>query len=126
MRGGFDFLQVRGPSTWHRMPRLPAMSLAAAGSTQADGVAIPFTGLITVTGADATKGAVLPAPSGKGDWCVVKNDDAANAVLKVYPATGGKINNGSANAALSMAAKTSAFFFSPDGTNWVTLPLLPS
>jgi cobalamin biosynthesis protein CobD/CbiB len=57
---------------------------------------------------------------------VIKNSDAANAVLKVWPATGDAINAIAANSALSMAAKTSALFVSLDGTTWYTTPLLPS
>jgi hypothetical protein len=56
----------------------------------------------------------------------VKNADAANAILKVYPDTGDAINALAANAALSMAAKTSAVFVAFDATTWYTIPLLPS
>jgi len=58
--------------------------------------------------------------------CIVKNDDTANAVLKVYPNTSDTINALSANAALSMAAKTAAVFVAYDATAWFTVPLLPS
>lgn len=102
-------------------------TVAAAGSVQGDAAAITANApsVVVVTGADATKGAILPAAF-PGAVHLVKNADAANAILKVYPATGGAINALSANAALSMAAKTSAVFMSQDGTNWVTIPLLPS
>lgn len=97
-------------------------SIAAAGSTITD-AAVLTSGFQLVTGADATKGAVLPATTGS---IIVKNADAANAVLKVYPPSGGTINALSTSAAISMAAKTSAVFSSLDGIAFYTTPLLPS
>lgn len=100
-------------------------SVAAAGSTQGDATAITETGpaLIEVTGADATKGAALPAAAA-GQVLFVKN--AAAAVLKLYPASGDAINGLAANASLDMAANTSAVLCAKDGTTWYTIPLLPS
>jgi len=101
--------------------------LAAAGSVQGDAGAVTASSpaLIHATGADATKGIVLPAAAA-GLRYMIKNADAANAVLKVYPASGDAINALSANAAISMAAKTCATFYAVDGTTWFTCPLLPS
>lgn len=101
---------------------LPPSTVAATGSVQTDAAALG-TGVNLVTGADATKGVILPTGA-NGKFILVKNN--TNAVLKVYPKTGGIINALSANAALSMAALTSAVFFTVDGLNWVTIPLLPS
>lgn len=102
-------------------------TVAAAGSTVADGGAISAGSgsLVLATGANAAKGVVLPTGAA-GDYFVIKNDDAANAVLKVYAASGGKINNGAADAALSMAAKTCATLFCIAADSWVSSPLLPS
>lgn len=101
--------------------------LAATGSGQGDAAAITVDsmGLVHVTGADATKGVILPAAAA-GKVVTIKNADAANAVLKVYPATDDAINAIAANSALSMAAKTCATFRAIDGTTWFTEPLLPS
>lgn len=126
MRMGFDFLLSRGISIFRRMPQLPVVTVTATGSSASDFAAAPISGIIHGLGADATKGIGLPTPQGVGDWCIVKNSTAANAVLKVYPPAGQKINDGSADAALSMAAKTSAVFVSIDGLGWWSLPLLPS
>ena len=106
---------------------LTVAALAAAGSAQGDaGAIVSASGaFIHATGADATKGIILPAATA-GQIFIIKNSDAANAVLKVYPATGDAINALAANAALSMAAKTSALFVALDTTTWYTLPLLPS
>jgi hypothetical protein len=99
-------------------------SVAATGSTVADASAL-VAGFNLVTGADGTKGSIIPAAS-SGKTIRVKNSDAANAILKVYPPTGGTINALSANAAISMAAKTACSFESVDGLAWFTIPLLPS
>jgi hypothetical protein len=103
---------------------MPVLSVAAAGTTQADAGKIPFTGFILATGAASGGGAgvVLPTPSGVGDWCVVKNTHASNAV-KVYPAGSGKINDGSASAALSVDGTGAQMFFSPDGVSWYAVPV---
>jgi len=118
-----DASQIRGHIL--RLPRIEPFTVTATGSTNADAAQLYET-VNNVLGANATKGVILPVPSGKGAQCWVKNDDTANAVLKVYPSSGQKINGGSADAALSMAAKTFAWFYSIDGANWETLPLLPS
>jgi len=106
------------------MPTVPAAEVAATGSAQGDAAAIA-TGFTHATAADGTKGVVLPAAAA-GKVCFVKNADAANAVLKVYPNTDDAINAIAANTALSMAAKTSAVFIALDATTWYTIPLLPS
>lgn len=101
--------------------------LAAAGSTQGDGGLITVTspGLVHATGANATVGVVLPTAVA-GLAITIKNQDSANAILKVWPASGDAINALSANASFSMAAKTCATFRSIDATTWFTEPLLPS
>jgi hypothetical protein len=102
-------------------------SLASAGNAIGDAGAVTATapGLILATGADATKGIILPTAAA-GKVYVVKNADAANAVLKVYPQVNSTINALSANTAISMAANTCAMFCATSATNWVTCPLLPS
>ena len=97
---------------------------AAAGSTQANATALSATvDNFLISAADATKGVKLPAASA-GRRVFLKND--ANAVLKVYPVTGGKINALADNASLDMAANTAAIFVGVSATRWVTCPLLPS
>ena len=103
-------------------------ALAAAGSVQGDATAsalTQFPAMIHGTGADATKGIKLPAAAA-GRIVFVKNADAANAVLKVYPATGDAINAIAANTEIAMAAKTAAVFVAVDATTWFTFSLLPS
>ena len=97
---------------------------AAAGSTRANATALTAS-FSWVTGADATKGVVLPAPTA-GRLVVLKNDDTANAVLKVYAPGSAKINGVAGTTAFSMAAKTACWFVAYDTTNWFSVPLVAS
>ena len=97
---------------------------AAAGSTRADATAMTAS-FNWVTAADATKGVVLPAPTA-GRVIAVKNDDTANAVLKVYAPGSAKINSVAGTTAFSMAAKTACFFVAYDTTDWFSIPLVAS
>lgn len=97
---------------------------AAAGSTRADATAMTAS-FNWVTAADATKGVVLPAPTA-GRVLVVKNDDTANAILKVYAPGSSKINGVAGTTAFSMAAKTACFFVAYDTTDWFSVPLVAS
>ena len=125
---GDTYVRVRlsdGPTT-NAQPSLSVEDVAAAGSAQGDATAIgSSTGHAYCTGADGTKGVKLPTAVA-GKMIFVKNDDAANAILKVYPATGDNINGLSANAAISMAAKTAAVFVCRNADKWSTFSLLPS
>jgi hypothetical protein len=97
---------------------------AAAGSTRADATAMTAS-FNWVTAADATKGVVLPAPTA-GRLLVVKNDDTANAILKVYAPGSAKINGVAGTTAFSMAAKTACWFVAYDTTDWFSVPLVAS
>lgn len=97
---------------------------AAAGTTRADATALTAS-FSWVTGADAAKGVVLPAPTA-GRVVVIKNDDTANAVLKVYAPGSAKINGVAGTTAFSMAAKTAGWFVAYDTTDWFSVPLVAS
>ena len=97
---------------------------AAAGSTRADATALTAS-FSWVTAANATKGVVLPAPTA-GRVIAIKNDDTANAVLKVYAPGSAKINGVAGATAFSMAAKTACFFVAYDATDWFSIPLVAS
>lgn len=106
---------------------LGAALLAATGSVQGDAAPIVTAShaLIHATGADGTKGIQLPtAVAGKVFF--IKNQDSANAILKVWPFSGDAINAIAADSAISMAAKTAAVFIAIDATTWFTFSLLPS
>lgn len=100
-----------------------AQALIALGSTQA--TAAPLISkppsIVHVTGADGTKGIILPLLSlaGRGRVYIIKNDDTANAILKIYPAVGESINAVAVNSAFSLAATLMAFVVSSeDGNTW--------
>lgn len=104
-----------------------AGNITAAGTVQGNATAIAHD-IEWVLGANAAAGVILPTATA-GVQISLKNDDTANAVLKVYPSGNATINALSGAAAISMAAKTSAVFAcytSGDTGKWFTIPLLPS
>lgn len=118
---------LTSPTLTSPVINIAVAALAATGADQAGAAAIA-TGSFSfthATAADGTKGIRLPAAAAGGVH-IIKNSDAANAVLKVYPATGDAINALAANASLDMAAKTSAILVALDATTWYSIPLLPS
>lgn len=93
-------------------------TVAAAGSSQTDATAI--TVLLTyVTASDGTKGVKLPTAAA-GLVYEVYNTVASQG-LKVYPNTSDDINDGSANAAVTIAGKTFARFCAVDATTWAAI-----
>lgn len=97
-------------------------SLAALGSVQGDAAPI-LTSMVIVTGADGTKGVILPAsPAGEEVW--IFNSSAS--ALKVYPDTGAAISVagtglGAANTALSVAANKAVVFKRFLTTQWIAI-----
>jgi hypothetical protein len=90
---------------------------ATAGTTQTQAGATALTGAINfVTTGTASDGVMLPAERPVGDVVYIVNSSAAS--LNVYAATGGKINNGSANAAKALAANMSGAYISLGSENW--------
>lgn len=99
-------------------------TLAATGAVIGDAAKISVVsgGYVKVSGADATKGVILPDPQ-PGYVVHLKNNNSA--VLKVWPRQGGVINGLPSSTPLGMAALTSASFYC-DGAFWMTIPLVPS
>lgn len=97
---------------------LPATTVAALGSDQA-GAAAVAAGFTLVTAANDAKGVRLPAATAGA--IVILRNTVADKYLKVYPATGDKINDGSADAAVEMEEATNAVFIAYDTTDWYTL-----
>lgn len=96
-------------------PPRPVATVASAGSAQGDAASVTAD-ITTVTGADGTKGVILPAAV-PGKVMRVYNAVATNG-LKIYPATSGTINGGSADAAITIEGKTLCYLVGIDGTNW--------
>lgn len=94
-------------------------TVASAGSAQGDAAAL--TGLVNVvSGGDDTKGVILPAATAAGPGPIyVLNSGSAG--LKIYPATSDKINNGSANAAITILENTLAVFVATAADNWAAM-----
>lgn len=97
-------------------------AVAAAGSVQGDAAALSE-GFNVVSGADATKGVILPtAAIGK----VVEVKNTAAAALKIYPATGAAINAVAANGAYSITNLTTTRLVATSTTQWYSIPLVAS
>jgi len=116
------YIQARYNDILANKPRSVG-TLAATGSIISDAAAI-VTELVKVTGADATKGVILPAGI-PGMSITVYNTNASNA-LKVWPNVGAAINAASANAAYVQTAATGVIFDCYSATQWYSLPLLGS
>jgi hypothetical protein len=101
---------------------LKSATVAAAGSTQANAAAVSD-GFTLVSGADGTKGILLPAAVA-GRTVILKNN--ANAVLKVWPASGDAVNAIAADSNYVLAAFTSSLLVAYDSTTWYSVPLLAS
>lgn len=96
-----------------------AAALAATGSSsQANGYAIKnsVNTFTTVTNASADSATLPTEANCENDDIFVKNEGAGT--LKVYPHSGGKINNGSTNAVYYIATGQSAHFKRTSSTGW--------
>lgn len=93
---------------------LPVAQPAAAGSVLANAAALSV-GVNKVSGADGTKGVVLPAGR-PGDMVVVCNP--TGSTLKVYPPVNGTINNGSANASVNVLTVKAHVFVCAVAGDW--------
>lgn len=93
---------------------MPSLSLTATGNSQGTALAVPSDFNVFTTVAAST-GCILPN-SAVTDWITVVNHGANT--LSVYPPTGGKIANGSANAAFSVGANKTAQFQAISSTDY--------
>lgn len=95
---------------------LATSTIAAAGSDQTDATAIT-TGRVMVTGADGTKGVILPV--GEVDMAIEVVNTVSNQDLKVYPNTGAQINALTATTgAFTVVAGASRIFFCDAALHW--------
>ena len=93
---------------------------ATAGTTQTQAGATALNSAINyVTTGTAADGVKLPAGYGLGEIVYIVNSSANS--LNVYPNTGGKINNGSANAAKALVANMSGAYISLGDENWAAV-----
>lgn len=93
---------------------------ATAGTTQTQAGATALTaGINVVTTGNASDGVLLPSNYALFDTLVIVNTSAV--ALNVYPGTGGKINNGTADAAKALAANMSGLYVSLGSNNWAAV-----
>lgn len=93
-------------------------SAVAAGATQGTALALPSDFVVFTTVAAST-GTILPASGPQcnaTDSFIIVNHGANS--LSVYPPTGGKIANGTTNAAFAVAATKTAYFTSLGSGNF--------
>lgn len=117
---GDDF----GKTQLNKQTNLMAVSsITAAGSLISDAGQLT-SGLNLVTGADGTKGVILPVAV-PGAVVIIKGLTAG--VLKVYPKASSTINGLSASGALSVTTGLMPLtFIASSATQWYSLPLVAS
>lgn len=95
---------------------------AATGSTFADATLLPMSSNHLITTAVGSGGVILPPGNGStdglqsGDYMRVFNQ--SGQTILVYAPAGGKINNGSTNAGLTLTNNKNAEFVSLGGINF--------
>jgi hypothetical protein len=101
-------------------PKYEAGITAGTTQTQAGAVALACSVCNVETTANANDGARLPTASA-GDTIEILNNGAQ--ILKIWPATGGTIDGGSADAAdaTTIAAGASRRYYSTTDVDWITL-----
>ena len=88
--------------------------VSGAGTSSQSAATLVECGLVVVSTAAANSGIRLP-PASQGSITLVVNGGAST--LTVYPATSEKINNGSANAGVSVTNAKNGLFI-PFGNQW--------
>jgi hypothetical protein len=96
-------------------------TLVATGSAQTDAATVKAS-TVTSTGADGTKGIILPATANPGEEVTIFN--SAGSTLKVYPPVGAAIavpgtGAGTANAAFSHTTFAVITYTCFSATQWV-------
>ena len=100
-----DTVDIQGKLTSKLRNETFGTSVAAAGNAQGNATAITIDGgIIAVTGADNTKGVVLPVVSGLTVGDRVKIINFAGSTLEVYPGSGDRIYPAADNGGITVAA----------------------
>jgi hypothetical protein len=99
-------------------------TVAATGGNQDSAAALDW-GFTLVTGADDSKGVILPDATTGGSVTVL-NAEAANT-FEVYPASGETINGGNADVAVTVGNAEASIFIAISDTAWRTItPATPT
>ena len=91
----------------------PYATMTAAGTTQADAAEMTADEVLVTSGAEDS-GVLLPTLNTR-DECIVCN--GLNVTIKVYPRSGGQLNNSTANLPLILAAFSAARFRAVGGVH---------
>ena len=92
------------------------VSLAQTASGASQGAQLFPTSIVEYTTSTSNYGPTLPADAAPGDTYTVFNNTANT--IKVWPASGYKLNGGTTDAALSMTTLKVATFTSLGNGNW--------
>ena len=95
------------------------VTLAQTASGASQGAQTLPSDIVVYTTSTLNYGPTLPSTSQSGDTYWICNNSANS--INVWPATGGAIGSGSANAALAVAAGKSTKFLSLGNNNWIAL-----
>ena len=93
------------------------VSLAQTASASAQGGQTFPSSIVEFTSSTANYGPTLPSDAAPGDTYTVFNNTANT--IKVWPASGYKLNGGTTDAALSLTTLKTATFTSLGNGNWV-------
>ncbi len=102
---------------------MPVATVAAAGSTVSDAAALSV-GMNIVTGADGTKGVVLPTAPAAGTIVMIKG--TTSGTLKIYPDAAATINAISSHANYTTGTVAPVMLIATSTTQWYTFPLVAS
>jgi len=95
------------------------VTLAQTATASAQGGQTLPTSIVEYTTSTSNYGPTLPADAAPGDQYTVFNGSANT--IKVWPASGYKINGGTTDAALSLTTLKAATFTSLGNGNWVSV-----
>jgi hypothetical protein len=111
-----ELLPVLGPGAANALVGSVSATATAAGTTQATATAISTSVTVCSTATEG-QGFILPASMQSGDSSDVCN--ATTVDIYIYPPVGGKLNGGTANIPMMLAANSARYFICIDGTNWI-------
>ena len=111
-----ELLPVLGPGAANAVNGSVAAAATAAGTTQATGTAITTVTTVCTTGTEG-QGFLLPATMQAGDSGKFMN--ATSADLYLYPTSGGKLNNNTANVPVVVASKAAVTFTYYNGSDCI-------
>lgn len=100
--------------------RGPYAEMAAAGTTQATAAEVVADKVVVTTVTPAAQGVILPPGNLDQIQIIVNGTSGATGVpLFIYPRTGGKLNNATANEALELPPSRAVRLEGVNALNWM-------